>query len=182
MRNFSPSFRLWHWLTAFSMFGIIITVILRKTVMHKEQIGGIVQTKLAELGTVITDEQAVMIGKAVRNPMWDWHIYLGIFIAVLLVWRLAMIVKNGFGFDENPKMQNVYRLYKVVYLLLGMISVSGLMLYYKLAGESKELVEGIHENIGYAIFAFVVLHIIGVIIAERGEMRGIISKMIGSQH
>lgn len=182
MRNFSPSFRLWHWLTAFSMFGIIITVILRKTVMHKEQIGGIVQTKLAELGTVITDEQAVMIGKAVRNPMWDWHIYLGIFIAVLLVWRLAMIVKNGFGFDENPKMQNVYRLYKVVYLLLGMISVSGLMLYYKLAGESKELVEGIHENIGYAIFAFVVLHIIGVIIAERGEMRGIISKMIGSEH
>ena len=55
MRTFSPSFRLWHWLSAFSMFGIIVTVLLRKTVMHKEQIGGIVQTKLAELGTVITD-------------------------------------------------------------------------------------------------------------------------------
>ena len=181
MRTFSPSFRLWHWLLALSMFGIIITVILRKTVMHKEQIGGIVQTKLAELGTIITDEQAVMIGKAVRNPMWDWHIYLGIFIAVLLVWRLVMIVKNGFGFDENPKMQNVYRLYKVVYLLLAMISVSGLALYLKLAGDSKELIEGMHEKVGYAIFAFVVLHIIGVVIAENKEMNGIISRMVSGE-
>lgn len=181
MRTFSPSFRLWHWLTAFSMFGIIITVILRKSVMHKEQIGGIVQAKLAELGTLITDEQAVMIGKAVRNPMWDWHIYFGIAIAVLLVWRFVMIIKNGFGFDEDPKMQNVYRLYKGVYLLLTIISMSGLALYYKLAGNSKELVEGMHEYVGYGIFAFVVVHLIGVILAERGEMKGLISRMIGSR-
>jgi Ni/Fe-hydrogenase 1 B-type cytochrome subunit len=180
MRTFSSSFRLWHWLTAFSMIGIIITVVLRKTVMHKEQIGSIVQIKLAELGTVITDEQAVMIGKAVRSPMWDWHIYLGITIAVLLIWRLAMVVKNGFGFDDNPQMQKVYRLYQAVYVLLLASSISGLVLYYKLAGESKELVEGIHENVGYAIFVFVVVHIIGVIIAERSEMKGLISRMIRS--
>lgn len=181
MRTFSPSFRLWHWLSAFSMVGILITVILRKTVMHKEQVGGIVQSKLAELGTVITDEQAVMIGKAVRSPMWDWHIYFGIAIAVLLVWRLLQILKNGFGFDDDPAMQKVYRLYKAVYLLLSIMSISGLVLYYKIAGESKELIEDIHAYVGYAIFAFIVVHIAGVILAEKSEMKGIISRMVSGR-
>lgn len=181
MRTFSPSFRLWHWLSAFSMVGILITVILRKTVMHKEQVGGIVQSKLAELGTVITDEQAVMIGKAVRSPMWDWHIYFGIAIAVLLVWRLLQILKNGFGFDDDPAMQKVYRLYKVVYLLFSIMSISGLVLYYKIAGESKELIEDIHAYVGYAIFAFIVVHIAGVILAEKSEMKGIISRMVSGR-
>ncbi|MDD2781886.1 cytochrome b/b6 domain-containing protein [Sulfuricurvum sp.] len=178
MRTFSPPFRLWHWLSAFSMFGIIVTVLLRKTVMHKEQIGGIVQTKLAELGTVITDEQAVMIGKAVRSPMWDWHIYFGIAIAVLLVWRVLMVLKNGFGFDENPSMKRVYMLYRAVYVLLAVMSLSGLSLYLKFAGESKELVEGIHMYIGYALFAFVAVHIAGVILAERSDQKGLVSRMI----
>jgi cytochrome b561 len=78
MRQFSRSFRIWHWLNAVAMFGLFITVVLRESVMHKANIGAIVQTKMAELGTIITDEQAVMIGKAVRSPMWDWHIYLGL--------------------------------------------------------------------------------------------------------
>jgi Ni/Fe-hydrogenase 1 B-type cytochrome subunit len=181
MRQFSRSFRIWHWLNAVAMFGLFITVVLRESVMHKANIGAIVQTKMAELGTIITDEQAVMIGKAVRSPMWDWHIYLGIAVALLLVWRLGMVLKNGFGFDDNPAMQKVYRLYQAVYGVMVVMSISGLVLYYKLAGEMKENVETLHMVLGWTVFAFIALHIIGVILAEKKDQSGIVSRMISGK-
>jgi cytochrome b561 len=181
MRTFSPSFRVWHWLQAIAVFGLFITVVLRESVMSKGAIGSIVQTKLAEIGMIITDEQAVIIGKAVRAPMWEWHIYLGIAVSALLVWRLAMVLKNGFGFDENPSMKRVYRLYTIVYFLLTVMSISGLSLYYKITGDAKELVESMHMYVGYAIFAFVAAHIIGVILAERSDQKGLVSRMISGR-
>lgn len=181
MRQFSPSFRVWHWLQAISIFGLFITVLLRESVMSKEGIGTIIQSKLGEIGTIITDEQAVLIGKAVRSPMWDWHIYLGITVTVLLVWRLGMILKNGFGFDEDPKMKKVYGLYKAVYVVLTLMSISGLVLYWKLAGESKELVETLHMYMGWGIFVFAAVHIVGVILAERSDQNGLVSRMINGK-
>jgi len=177
-RKFSSSFRIWHWLQAIAMFGLFITVVLRESVMHKSQIGSIVKTKLAEIGTVITDEQAVVIGKAVRSPMWDWHIYLGIAVAILLVWRIALVIKNGFGFDENAHMQKVYKLYKAVYLLLAIMSLSGLTLYWKLAGSAKDTVETVHMYLGWSLFAFIVVHLIGVVLAEKSDQSGLVSRMI----
>ncbi|MGZ5207422.1 MAG: cytochrome b/b6 domain-containing protein [Sulfuricurvum sp.] len=181
MRQFSVSFRVWHWLQAVAIFGLFITVILRESVMSKSGMGIIVQKKLAEIGAVITDEQAVLIGKAVRAPMWDWHIYLGITVAVLLVWRLAMVLKNGFGFDDNAKMKKVYQLYKAVYVLLSIMAISGLVMYWKLAGEFKGLTETVHMYIGWGIFAFVAVHIIGVVLAERSDQKGLVSRMISGR-
>lgn len=180
-RQFSSSFRIWHWLQAIAMFGLFVTVVLRESVMHKSQIGTIVQTKLAEIGTVITDEQAVLIGKAVRSPMWDWHIYLGITVAILLLWRIVMVMKNGFGFDANPKMQKVYTLYKAVYLLLAIMSLSGLTLYWKLAGSAKDVVETVHMYLGWSLFAFMAVHIIGVVLAEKNDQNGLVSRMINGR-
>lgn len=181
MRHFSSSFRVWHWLNAVAMFGLFITVVLRESVMDKNNIAAIVQTKMVEFGTTITDEHAVMIGKAVRSPMWDWHIYLGIAVAVLLVARLAAVLKNGFGFDNNAAMQKVYRLYKAVYVLLAMMSISGLVLYFKVAGEAKESVETAHQYVGWALFAFVAVHIIGVVLAEKTDQSGLVSRMINGK-
>lgn len=181
MREFSPSFRIWHWLQALVVIGLFITVVLRESVMDKQHVGKIVQEQLVTIGTIISDEQAVVIGKAVRSPMWDWHNYFGFAITALLVFRLIMIAKNGFGLDDNPKMQIVYKLYKAVYVMLLVMSISGLSLYFKLAGEMKETVEGVHFYVGWAIFAFVVVHVIGVIHAERTDQRGIISRMISGK-
>lgn len=181
MRYFSSSFRAWHWMQAILMFGMFITVVLRTTVMHKEQIGGIVQSKLAEIGTVITDEQAVAIGKAVRSPMWDWHIYMGIALGLLLVWRIVMVAKNGFGFDADPVMQKVYGLYKLFYAVLAAMVLSGLALYWKLAGNAKEGIETVHMVMGWSLFAFMAIHIVGVVLAEKGAMKGLVSRLISGR-
>jgi len=92
-----------------------------------------------------------------------------------------MVLKNGFGFDENPAMKRVYMLYRAVYVFLAVMSLSGLSLYLKLAGESKELVETIHSYVGYALFAFVAVHIAGVILAERSDQKGLVSRMISGR-
>lgn len=181
MREFSPSFRIWHWLQALVIIGLFVTVVLRESVMEKQHIGKIVQEQMVSLGTIITDDQATVIGKAVRSPMWDWHIYFGFAITALLLFRLLIIAKNGFGFDDNPKMQGVYKLYKVVYVMLLLMSISGLSLYFKLAGSMKENVEGLHFYVGWAIFIFVVVHLAGVIHAEKTDQIGIISRMIGGK-
>lgn len=181
MRHFSSSFRIWHWLQAVAIFGLFITVVLRESVMHKENIASILQAKLAEIGTTITHDQAVLIGKAVRAPMWDWHIYLGIAVAILLVWRIAVVLKNGFGFDENPAMQKVYTLYKAVYAILAVMSLSGLTLYWRLAGGAKELVETVHMYLGWGIFAFAAVHIVGVVLAEKSDQGGLVSRMINGR-
>ncbi len=181
MRYFSSSFRAWHWMQAILMFGMFITVVLRTTVMHKEQIGGIVQSKLAEIGTVITDEQAVAIGKAVRSPMWDWHIYMGIALGLLLVWRIVMVAKNGFGFDADPAMQKVYALYKLFYAVLAAMVLSGLALYWKLAGNAKEGIETVHMVMGWSLFAFMAIHIVGVVLAEKRAMKGLVSRLISGR-
>lgn len=146
--------------------------------MDKQHVGKIVQEQLLAIGTVISGEQAVIIGKAVRSPLWDWHIYFGFAITALLVFRLLMIVKNGFGFDNNPKMKLVYSLYKIVYVMLLLLSISGLSLYFKLGGDMKDTIEGVHLYIGWTLFAFVVIHVAGVIHAELSDQRGIISRMI----
>ena len=181
MREFSPSFRIWHWLQALVIIGLFVTVLLRESVMEKQHVGQIVQKQLVSIGTVISDEKATVIGKAVRSPMWDWHIYFGFAITALLIFRLAMIVKNGFGFDNNPKMRWVYKLYKIVYALLLIMSISGLSLYFKLAGSMKENVEGLHFYVGWTIFAFAVVHLAGVIHAERTDQSGIVSRMINGK-
>jgi Ni/Fe-hydrogenase 1 B-type cytochrome subunit len=181
MRQFSPSFRIWHWLNAIAMFGLFITVVLRESVMHKANIGAIVQIKMAELGSIVTDEEAVMIGKAVRSPMWDWHIYFGIAMSILLVWRLGMVFKNGFGFDDNPAMQKVYRLYQGVYGVMAVMSLSGLAMYFKIVGGAKESVETVHMVLGWTVFAFIALHIIGVVLAEKKDQSGLVSRMINGK-
>lgn len=178
MRTFSSSFRIWHWLQAFVIIGLFVTVLLRESVMDKQHIGSIVQEQLVSIGTVISAEQAVVIGKAVRSPLWDWHIYFGFAITALLIFRLLMIVKNGFGFDKNPKMKLVYKLYKIVYVMMIILSISGLSLYFKLVGGFKDTVEGVHLYIGWTLFAFVVIHIAGVVHAELNDQSGIISRMI----
>lgn len=181
MRQFSVSFRLWHWLNAIVMVGIFITVLLRESVMDKHSVGTIIQTKLGELGTAITEEQAIMIAKAIRAPMWDWHIYLGIAMSLLLVWRLAMVIKNGFGFDDNPRMQKIYHLYRVVYAVLAAMSISGLMLYLEFAEAMEESIESLHSVLGWGIFAFIALHVVGVVLAERSDQPGLVSRMISGK-
>ncbi len=73
-KKWNLSFRLWHWLHAAVILGLLGTVFLHKTFLSWRANSEILIQKLSGFGIDITAEQAKALAKAVRAPMWEWHI------------------------------------------------------------------------------------------------------------
>jgi len=186
--QFTPLYRIWHWLMAFSVLGLLGTVALRKTFLSWRTNAEVIQLKLAETGTEVTAETAKMVAKAIRAPMWEWHYVLALFLALSIVIRLVMVARDRSQFPllqliNAPKEE---KLKKAVHLLICMslmvMTVSGGVVYYhELLGFTKEgvhWVKALHEYVMYAVLGLVVLHLGGVMMHELKTKEGIVSKMI----
>ncbi len=202
-KKYQPlSLRLWHWLNALLILGLLATVLIRKTFLSWRTNSVVIQEKLKAAGTEITPDFAKEIAVAIRNPLWDWHIYLGYGLAALIVGRFLIAVfveKTPIGAslwnkivgiralspEEKPEATH-HVLVKLGYLLFYVMTffmvVTGLTLTFKSdLGLSKELATTIKENHELAMWFFVGftgLHVLGVVIAENRKDRGIISDMV----
>ena len=196
------SLRIWHWLNAAAILGLLGTVLIRKTLLSWRTNSVLIQQKLEAAGTTITPELAKEIAVAVRNPLWDWHAYLGFFLGALLIWRLCILLlveKKGFSFRivkdlfqlkslPAAEKREAYHFsfvkigYLIFYFATILMVATGLMLNFKtdlnlskdLAGVTKE----IHEFMMWFFVVFVGGHIVGVIVAENRGDQGIVSDMI----
>jgi len=184
--KYSASFKIWHWLNAIVILGLLGTVFLRKTFLSWRTNSELIISKLSEYGIQITNDQAVSIAKAIRAPMWEWHIILGYALAFLVVYRIFLYFtnqKNKEKFSElSLHKKGVEVLYYIFYTALFFMTMSGLvMVYHEDLGLSKDLahtIKEIHEFVFNFIMYFVVLHIGGVVVAEIYDEKGIISNMI----
>lgn len=202
-KKYQPlSLRLWHWLNAAVILSLLGTVLLRKTLLSWRTNSVLIEEKLKAIGTVITPEQAKDIAVAIRNPLWDWHVYLGFTLGTLLLGRIliALIVekrcpgvaaiKGAMGIKNIPTQEKSEALhyslvkigYAVFYLSTALMVLTGLMLNFKTElGLSKDIVAVIKETHELMMWFFVVFvggHLLGVIIAENGKDPGIVSDMI----
>jgi len=183
-QKYSGLLRIWHWLNLISIFGLLATFFLRKTFLSWRENSQIIIENLGIFNIEVTTAQAKVVAKAIRAPMWEWHIIFGIMLAFLLLLRIFIIWREGgFGYEKSTKHMNMVHLgYKVFYLILIVMTLSGLVInWYELLGLSKDLAHSIkeaHELIAWSMVIFVPLHIIGVIIADSSDQKGIISKMI----
>ncbi|WP_456449267.1 cytochrome b/b6 domain-containing protein [Hydrogenimonas sp.] len=91
-QRFTPLFRLWHWLMAFSIFGLLFTVLLRETFLDKKEMAAIVTQKLASFGVALGSDQAIAVAKAIRAPMWEWHYIFALFLGLSIVLRLWLMM------------------------------------------------------------------------------------------
>lgn len=183
MKNYSLQLRLWHWANTVIVLGLLGTFFLRKTFLSWRTNSEILMQKLAGFGITVTPEQAAALAKAVRAPMWEWHIILGYVFAALVAWRLVMLLREGFGYaPENMHMAWVYRGYRLLYAVMAFMALSGLLVHFYseigLSKESAHTVKEMHEYVAWAIVAFVVLHIAGVFVADNRDQKGITSKMV----
>ena len=186
--QFTPLYRFWHWLMAFSVIGLLATVALRKTFLSWHTNSDIIQTKLAEAGTDITVETAAMLAKAIRAPMWEWHYIFALFLGISILIRLFMVARDFsifplLVFIRAPKEEKLQRgVYLFLCMSLMAMAVSGAVLYfYENLGFTKEgihWVKELHEYVMYAVVAFVSLHLAGVFRHELTTKEPIISKMI----
>lgn len=182
-KRFNLLNRLLHWSIAFTLLFLILTVLLRTGWMNKDSTAAIVQEQLKKNGVLLSREASVKIGKAVRKPMWQTHTYAGYVLVGLYVLRMLVHLLQGCAF-KSPFAKDAGRrdrfkgwVYIVFYLMLACSLITGLMIVH---GPKiwKDPMESIHVGSLYYLVTFIVLHLGGVLIADAGREKGLISKII----
>ena len=187
--KYTLAFRIWHWLNAIVVLGLLGTVFLRKTFLSWRTNSEILMTKLSEIGVDITAEQAKMLAKAVRAGMWEWHIILGYTLAFLVLYRIYLYFCDS-SIKENFASLNLHKKavkisYFVIYATILFMSVSGLVIHFykelSLAKDFAHDIKEIHELVFNILMIWVPLHIVGVFVADNTDEKGLISTMINGQ-
>lgn len=178
--------RLWHWLNAIAITGLLLTVLLRKTFLSWRANTALIQSKIETAGGQIDPTLARDIAVTMRDAMWEWHYIFGFGLVALFFFRIFVSVRH----KETKPLQFTKSLhhnlkqisYAAFYLATFFMSVTGLTLYFKdTLGISKELTGVFKESHEFAMWFFVAfsaMHIVGVVIAEIRDEPGIVSKMI----
>ncbi|TKI68417.1 cytochrome b/b6 domain-containing protein [Sulfurimonas crateris] len=187
--KYTAIFRIWHWLNAIVILGMVGTVLLRKGFLSYRTNSEIIMTKLSDMGVEIFKEDAVAIAKAIRAPMWEWHIILGYALTFLVVYKIAL-----FFFDKSRKedfasldlhKKGVKVSYYILYAVILFMTISGLSMHFHetigLAEESVKSIKEVHELVYNYFLIFIPLHIAGVVVADIREEHGIISTMINGR-
>jgi len=187
--KYSLFFRIWHWLNAIVVLGLLGTVFLRKTFLSWRTNSELLVNKLAEIDIDITATQAKVLAKAIRAGMWEWHIILGYGLAILIFFRLYLYFKDSSQKESfsslTPHKKAVHISYYLVYATLTFLTISGLSIHFYqelgLLKETAKSIKEIHELSAYITMFFTPLHIAGVFIAENRDEKGLISTMVNGK-
>lgn len=202
-RKYQPlPLRLWHWFTVLVVFGLLATGGLRMTVLSGFKNSKLIEAKLQQTGTVIAPELAREIANAIRDPMWDWHIYFGFTLAALFATRglIAAVLekkcpgeyavrcilglKNVKPEDKtNARHYTVAKIGQALFYFATLLMVlTGLLVYFKetlgLTKNVSGIFKEVHEVLMWFIVVFIVGHIFGLVREENGRNSGLISNMI----
>lgn len=185
--GYSLGFRLLHWGIAFVMLGLLVTILLRMTWLSRDSVSEIINNYNLSQKIDMSPEQAVVLAKRVRQPMWDWHIYLGYVLCGLIFIRFiaAMFGKIPFlnPFKGNITMNERFRafVYLVFYISVIISLITGIILKFDVEILPMVDFKMIHKASIYYFIAFLVIHFLGVFLAELSSENGIISRMINGK-
>lgn len=181
--KYSKIYRILHWAIAVAFTLLLITIFLRLTWLNKVNVAAIIQNYLLDTGQILTQDQLLALAKKIRQPMWDWHIYLGYILTGLFSIRFMlplfghMKLQSPFGKDLSTKDKLKKWTYIIFYFCVIISLVTGLIIKFG-PKELKEPMEDIHVLGIYYLIAFIVVHLSGVLIAEFTDQKGIISRIV----
>jgi len=181
--KYSKVYRIIHWTIAISFLLLLITIFLRLTWMNKYNVAAIIQDYLSSTDQVLSQEQLIDLAKKIRQPMWNWHIYIGYVLVGLFSIRLIlpafghMKIQNPLDKTLSTKMKFQKWIYIIFYLCVIVSLVTGLIIVLG-PKEFKKPMEEIHVLSIYYLIAFIGIHLAGVLIAEFTDQKGIISRIV----
>lgn len=183
-RNYSKVYRILHWLIAITFILLLLTIFLRKTWMEKNHVAVIIQDFLVDNGHAsLSQDDAILLAKKIRKPMWNWHIYFGYVLTGLYCIRLAvpffgeMKFSSPFKAELDSKTKFQFWVYLVFYVCSAISLVTGLLIEFG-PKNLKDPMEEIHVLSLYYLLGFMVLHFGGVLLAECTTEKGIVSRII----
>lgn len=192
--------RLWHWLTLVFILASLTTVIFGSTLFRTRNNVTMVQEQVESKGGTVTVQQARSVAHEYSDKLWMLHKYIGYGLAFLLLWRiiteatvskektlwakirLAMSGTNG---PEKKHYLFVQYGYMVFYVLFILMAITGLILAFedqKWLDPLHEPAKELHEIIQYGLYAYMILHLCGVIRADLYKYNGIVSRMINGKN
>lgn len=181
--KYSKLYRIIHWAIAGSFLLLLITIMLRLTWLNKFNVAAIIQDYLITTDQILSQEQLIVLAKKIRQPMWDWHIYIGYVLVVLFSIRFLLpalgIMKFQNPFDKNLSIKEKFQkwAYIIFYVCVIISLVTGLLIELGPI-ELKKSMEEIHILGIYYLIAFIFIHLAGVLFAEFTNQKGIISRII----
>jgi cytochrome b561 len=193
------SIRLWHWLVFLFFTASITTVIFASTLFRTRNNITMVQDLVKEKGGTVTPDQARNVAHEYSDKLWDLHKYIGFGLSVLLLWRiiaevavskekrLGVRIRNAVNFPgsgEKGHFLLVQYGYVVFYLLFILMALTGLVLAFEdwqWLDPVHKLASNIHSVVQWGLYAYILLHIGGVIRADVGKYGGIVSRMINGK-
>jgi cytochrome b561 len=194
--------RLWHWSNSVVILGLLATVVIRKTFLSWRTNSALIEEKLSAAGNPITPELAKEIAVAIRDPLWDWHIYFGFALGILFLARILIAlfiekqfpagsaIKGVLTIKDVPATQRTAALhfffvkigYFIFYLVTALMAVSGVLLTYKsdlgLSKYLSDMLKEAHELMMWFFVVFIGGHLIGIVFAENRTDPGLVSDMI----
>jgi Ni,Fe-hydrogenase I cytochrome b subunit len=204
LESHSASLRVWHWLTFLVLTSIIVTVLMASTVLNPGDNVPIVQNVLKQKGITADNNQTFAVTHLYDDKMWDLHKLLGYGLVILFISRVvieftlpkkeknpARISKALMAYLQasDPLLKKELRHYLVVkwsymlfYGILFLMAVTGLIISFGgdlgISSQSRHTVKEIHGFIQWIVYAFILFHLAGIILAEVGKAKGIVSGMI----
>jgi cytochrome b561 len=151
--------------------------------LNKFNVAAIIQDYLSGTDQVLSQEQLIVLAKKIRQPMWDWHIYIGYVLVGLFSIRLILPTLGQMKF-QNPFTKKLTLkekfqkwTYLIFYICVLISLVTGLIIELG-PKELKKPMEEIHVLSIYYLVAFIGIHLGGVLMAEFTNQKGIISRII----
>ena len=196
----AKALRVWHWANGLLIIALLITVLINSTILKPRKNAPLVQAEMQKSGVALTPQQAQTAVHALSDKVWDFHVYLGYFLAAFMLYRLVAEIfqpanrkfikqiKAAWLLFKTPNAADglhdimVKVVYLVFYLLLVIMVITGLSLAFAdnlgLAKSLEHNIKDVHGFCMYLVLGFVIVHIIGVVAAELRNEKGIVSDMI----
>jgi len=196
----SAYLRIWHWLTFLFFFASISTVIFGSTLFKTKENIAMVQEQAMHKGGVLTNDQARAIAHEFSDKLWMLHKYIGFGLSILMLLRIIIEVaaskqdtvmgriKAAASIPVKDAEQkhyiNVNKSYLLFYILFITMSFTGLVLAFedvKFLDPIHKISKQIYSYVQYGMYAYMVLHIVGVVLADTDKYPGIVSRMINGK-
>ena len=182
-KNYSKVYRIIHWAIAISFILLLITIFLRLTWMNKHNVAEIIGNYLSESDQFLTQEQLIVLAKRIRQPMWNWHLYIGYVLVGLFSIRFLLpmigIMKFQNPLDKKLSLKLKFQRWSYIlfYVCVVISLVTGLIIEFG-SKSLKDPMEAIHKLGIYYLIAFILIHWAGVLVAEYTDQKGIISRIV----
>lgn len=182
-KQFTGVHRILHWTIGLSMLVLFFTGFLRMYWMNKKTVINAIETKLSAQAISVDEKILRAIAKDILEPMWEWHELAAYIVFFVVTARFLYMLVKGIKFPNPFAKQPLFKerlqgmIYILFYLFVFVTALTGAYLKWG-GGDWKEPLEMIHKWAIYWFPIFIVIHILGIVIAELTDKKGIVSKMI----